>query len=348
MLLKELTEAIGPSGFEDEVRNLIRKAARPYADRVYTDVLGNLIVEQNQTAAGPRVLLDAHMDEVGLMIVHVEDNGLLRLRPLGGIDPRVLVSKPVCIGTDRRFGVIGAKPIHLQKAEERKRPLRMDELYIDIGAKDREDALSVVKPGDVAVFATRFGEIGEGCAKAKSFDDRVGCAILLDALAAQVPVPLIGAFTVQEEIGLRGATVVGERIRPDIAIAIEGTVCFDVVDAPGHGQSTVMGAGPALTVQDGRTIADTRFLEFMVAVAEKYNIPYQFRRVKGGSNDFGAIHKSGTGVTGGGISVPVRYIHAPAQVISLDDYHNTVRLVRALLEEISRGAWPYTSGENVG
>ncbi|WP_067935840.1 M42 family metallopeptidase [Alicyclobacillus kakegawensis] len=340
MLLKELTEAMGPSGFEDEVRDLIREAARPYAERMYTDVLGNLIVEQNSSAPGPRVLLDAHMDEVGLMIVHVEESGLLRFRALGGIDPRVLVSKPVRIGAEKRYGVIGSKPIHLQKAEERKRPLSMNELYIDIGAKDRDDALRVVKPGDVAVFATRYGEIGEGCAKAKSFDDRIGCAILLDVLAASVSVPLIAAFTVQEEIGLRGATVVGERIRPDIAIALEGTVCFDVVDAPGHGQSTVMGAGPALTVQDGRTIADQKFLQFMVSLAEKRHIPYQFRRVKGGSNDFGALHRSGTGVIGGGISVPVRYIHAPAQIISLEDYHNTVRLVRALLEEIASGAWP--------
>jgi putative aminopeptidase FrvX len=339
MLLKKLTEAMGPSGFEDEIRNVIREEVAPYVDRHYTDVLGTLICEKGADKPGPKVMLDAHMDEVGLMIVHVEDNGLLKFRSLGGVDPRVLVSKPVLIGEAKRYGVIGTKPIHLQKPEERTKPLRMDQLYIDIGAKDKDDALSVVKPGDVAVFATKYEEIGENCAKAKSFDDRVGCAVLIETLKKSFDLPLFGAFTVQEEVGLRGAGPAAYRLQPDIAIALEGTVCFDVVDAPGHGQSTVMGGGPALTVQDGRTIADRRFLEFMISVAEKYDIPYQLRRVKGGTNDYGAIHQVREGIVGGAISVPVRYIHAPAQLISLDDYVNTIRLVEAVLTEIQRGGF---------
>ncbi|WP_026975695.1 M42 family metallopeptidase [Alicyclobacillus contaminans] len=339
MLLKTLTEVMGPSGFEDEIRDVIRQEVGAHVDRHYTDVLGSLICEKGIEKSGPKVLLDAHMDEVGLMIVHVEENGLLRFRPLGGVDPRVLVSKPVQIGTAKRYGVIGAKPIHLQSASERTQPLPLNKLFIDIGAKDKEDALSVVQPGDVAVFTTKYEEIGEGCAKAKSFDDRVGCAVLVETLKKTFDLPLYGAFTVQEEVGLRGAGPVAFRVQPDIAIAIEGTVCFDVVDAPGHGQSTVLGQGPALTVYDAQTIADRRFLEFMMATAEKYNIPYQLRRVKGGSNDYGAIHKVRGGIVGGGISVPVRYIHAPAQVISLEDYHNTIRLVSAILTELAKGGF---------
>ncbi|WP_029420320.1 M42 family metallopeptidase [Alicyclobacillus macrosporangiidus] len=339
MLLKRLTEAMGPSGFEDEIRSVLRAEVEGHVDRVYTDVLGTLICEKGMDRPGPRVMLDAHMDEVGLMIVHAEDNGLLRFRPLGGVDPRVLVSKPVRIGPEKRFGVIGAKPIHLQKPEERRKPLPLENLYIDIGARDKDDALAAVKLGDVAVFATRYEEIGEGCAKAKSFDDRAGCAVLTEVLRREYKLPLYGVFTVQEEIGLRGATAAAYRLQPDIAIAIEGTVCFDVVDAPGHGQGTVLGRGPALTLQDGRTLADRRFLEFMIHVAEKHGIPYQFRRVKGGSNDFGAIHRSRAGVTGGSISIPVRYIHAPAQVMSLEDYRNTVRLVQAVLMELQEGGF---------
>ncbi|MCF8563756.1 M42 family metallopeptidase [Alicyclobacillus tolerans] len=339
MLLKKLTEAMGPSGFETEIRNVIRTEIDPLVDRHYTDVLGTLIAEKNANHKGPRVMLDAHMDEVGLMIVHAEENGLLRFRPLGGIDPRVLVSKPVHIGDERRFGVIGSKPIHLQSAEERRNPLKMDQLYIDIGARDKEDALSAVKLGDTAVFTTKYEPIGDNCAKAKSFDDRVGCAIVIEALKKSYDLPLFAAFTVQEEVGLRGATAAAYRLQPDIAIALEGTVCFDVVDAPGHGQSTVLGAGPALTVQDGRTIADRRFLDFMISVAKKHSIPYQLRRVKGGSNDFGAIHQVREGVIGGGISVPVRYIHAPAQIISLDDFHNSIRLLEAVLKEIQEGGF---------
>lgn len=339
MLLKTLTEAMGPSGFEDEIRDAIRGELSTSGYPMYTDVLGSLYVENGSTQSGPRVMLDAHMDEVGLMIVHIEENGLLRFRPLGGIDPRVLVSKPVRIGTDKRYGVIGAKPIHLQSPEERTKPLSIHQLYIDIGARDKKDAEQAVKLGDVCIFATRYEEIGDNCAKAKSFDDRVGCAILVETLKQKYDLPIVGAFTVQEEVGLRGATAAGYRVAPDIAIALEGTVCFDVVGAPSHGQSTILGAGPALTVQDSQTIADRRFLEFMMSVAEKHNIPYQLRRVKGGSNDFGAIHKTRNGVIGGGISVPVRYIHAPAQIISLDDYQNAIRLVDALLRAISEGGF---------
>lgn len=339
MLLKKLTEAMGPSGFEDEIRNVIRAEIEGVVNRHYTDVLGSLITEKNVSAAGPRVMIDAHMDEVGLMIVHAEENGLLRFRPLGGIDPRVLVSKPVHIGPKKHFGVIGSKPIHLQTPDERRHPLKMDQLYIDIGAKDKDDALSVVKLGDVAVFTTRYEEIGDGAAKAKSFDDRVGCAIVIETLKKSFNLPLYGTFTVQEEVGLRGAGPVAYRIQPDIAIALEGTVCFDVVDAPLHGQSTVMGAGPALTVQDGRTLADRRFLDFMISVAEKNHIPYQLRRVRGGSNNYGAFHQVKEGIIGGAISVPVRYIHAPAQLISLEDYKNSVRLLEAVLIAIQEGGF---------
>ncbi len=344
MLLKKLTEAMGPSGFEHEIRNVIRAEIDETVDRHYTDVLGTLIAEKNVLAQGPRVMLDAHMDEVGLMIVHIENNGLLRFRPLGGVDPRVLVSKPVLIGAgeageERHFGVIGAMPIHLQNPDERKRPLKIDELYIDIGAKDKDDALLVVQPGDVAIFTTRYGEIGDNCAKGKSFDDRVGCAIVIETLKSSWNLPMYGVFSVQEEIGPRGATAAAYRIQPDIAIALEGTVCFDIVGAPSHGQSTVLGKGPALTVQDSITLANVRFRDFMISVAESRNIPFQLRRVKGGGNNFGTIHQSREGVIGGAISVPVRYIHAPAQIISLEDYQNSMRLLHAILCEIEKGGF---------
>ncbi|WP_067618547.1 M42 family metallopeptidase [Alicyclobacillus acidiphilus] len=344
MLLKRLSEALGPSGFEDEVRDIVRTELAGHVDGVETDVLGNVIAVKNGASEGPRVMLDAHMDEVGLMVVDIADGstdgGLLKFRALGGIDPRVLVSKPVFIGKDRIPGVIGAKPIHLQSAEERSKPIPMDKLYIDIGAKDAEDARRVVKPGDVAMFATRFAEIGNGIIKGKSFDDRLGCALLVETLqSSSTPFPLYGAFTVQEEIGLRGARTAAHRIQPDIAIALEGTVCSDVPDVPSHGQATVMGKGPALTVQDAQTIADRRFLEFMLETAKKYDIPVQLRRVKGGSNDFGAIHRTRAGVIGGGISVPVRYIHAPSQLAALSDYEHAKRLVSAILQEIAQGGF---------
>ena len=339
MLLKRLTEAMGPSGFEDEVRGILREEVSPYVDAIYTDVLGTLICEKGRSQPGPCVMLDAHMDEVGLMVVGVENSGLLRFRPLGGVDPRILVAKRVRVGSSKLPGVIGSKPIHLQKPDEQKHPIPEDELFIDIGAKDKEDALANVQLGDVAVFDTLFDTIGDGCVKAKSFDDRVGCYILSEILKKFYAVPLVGAFTVQEEVGLRGATAAAHRIAPDIAIALEATVCFDGPFVPSHSEGTRLHGGPALTVQDGRTVADVRFLRFMMETATKHNIPYQLRRVKGGSNDFAAIQKSREGVVGGAISIPLRYMHAPAQIVSSKDVENAIRLVDAILQEIASGNW---------
>ncbi|GAX89734.1 M42 family metallopeptidase [Effusibacillus lacus] len=337
MLLKRLTEAMGPSGFEDEIRRVIFDEVQAYADRVYTDPLGSLIVEKKGTGPGPKVMLCAHMDEVSLMIVQIEENGLLKFRPIGGIDPRILLAKPVRIGKDKIFGVIGSKAIHLQTQSEREKPVSMDQMYIDIGAKTKEEAEKVVRPGDCAVFATEYKEIGSRCAKSKSFDDRVGCAVLIETLKKQFDIPLAFAFTVQEEIGLRGAGPVAYRVNPDMAVVVEGTICFDVVGAPGHGRGTVMGAGPALSVIDSTTIANREMLTHMIQVAEAEQVPYQLRRVSGGGNDAGRIHNVRGGVMTAVVSVPTRYIHAPSQIISLDDYENTIRLIEAFLRSVEKG-----------
>ncbi|OPG16547.1 M42 family metallopeptidase [Ferroacidibacillus organovorans] len=340
MLLKELTEAFGPSGFEGEVRDLIRREATPFAERITTDTLGSLIVEKNLQQNGPKVLLAAHMDEVSFMIVGIEENGLLRFRPIGGVDPRILVSKVLHVGSKRISGVIGAKAIHLQKPEERKKPLGLSQLFIDIGASTKAEAESHVAIGDTAVFATRYEEYGDRRAKAKSFDDRVGCAILLEALKEDIKLPLVAAFTVQEEIGLRGAGPVAFRTKPDFAIVLEGTVCFDVVDAPAHGESTILGAGPALTLVDSRTVAHRPFRTYVKQVAEENGIPVQMRRVKGGSNDNGIIHLTEGGIVATSISVPVRYIHAPVQSVHLDDVQNAYRLLISVLRGLEKGGFP--------
>jgi endoglucanase len=337
MLLKRLTEAMGPSGFEDEIRRLIYEEVRPYADRVYTDPLGSLIVETGESKPGPRVMLSAHMDEVSLMIVHIEENGLLKFRPIGGVDPRILVSKPVSVGKQKIAGVIGAKAIHLQTQSEREKPIGLDQMYIDIGARSKEEAEKAVSPGDTAVFMTEYQEIGERRAKGKSFDNRVGCGVLIETIRKTFDIPVIYAFTVQEEIGLRGAGPVAYRVNPDMALILEGTVCFDVIDAPEHGTGTVMGKGPAISVIDSSTIANRKMLEHLVQTAESAKIPCQYRRVSGGGNDAGRVHLARNGILTGAVSVPTRYIHAPSQMISLDDYENTIRLVEAFLRSVEKG-----------
>ncbi len=339
MLLKKLTEAFGPSGFEDEIRQVIYEEIKSYGDSIYTDALGTLIVETNLEAKGPKLLVVAHMDEVGFMIVDINDYGLLRFRPLGGVDPRILVSKPVLVGPNRLYGVIGSKAVHLQEPEEREHPLQLQQLYIDIGAHSREEAEKYVTVGDLAVFATKYEEVGDRRAKSKSFDDRVGCAVLIETLKKKFNLPIVYAFTVQEETGLRGAGPVAYRVKPDLAIVIEGTVCFDVVETPSHGQSTIQGAGPALSVVDSKTIGHRTFREHILEVGAQEGIPVQLRRTIGGANDIGAIHLTGMGIVSAAISVPTRYIHAPSQMISLDDFFNTVRLLEAVLRSIEQGGF---------
>lgn len=339
MLLKRLTEASGPSGFEDEIRQVIYEEVKSYSENIYTDALGTLIVETNPKAKGPKILLAAHMDEVGFMIVDIDDHGLLRFRPLGGVDPRILVSKPVLVGKKRMFGVIGSKAVHLQQPQEREHPLELNQLYIDIGAHTREEAEKYVAPGDLAIFATTYEEVGDRRAKSKSFDDRVGCAVLVETLKKQFDLPIVYAFTVQEETGLRGAGPVAYRVQPDLSIVIEGTVCFDVIETPSHGQSTIQGAGPAVSVVDARTIGHRAFREHIIKVGKQAGIPVQLRRTVGGANDIGAIHLTGMGIVSAAISVPTRYIHAPSQMISLDDYDHTVELLEAVLRSIEQGGF---------
>ena len=254
MLLKKLTEACGAPGQEGEVRNLIRSEIEGHVDEIRTDALGNLIAIKNPSAPGPKVMLAAHMDEVALMILGIEKNGLLRFRPIGGIDPRVLVAKTVLVGEKKVPGVIGSKPIHLQKPEERKRPLGIDELLIDIGAKSQEEAEKVVNLGDCAYFATKFEEFGQDKIKAKALDDRVGCALLIELLKRDYNIPVYGVFTVQEEVGLRGAGVAAYQIQPDVAIVLEGTTASDVPGSDPHKHATSVGKGPAITIMDRSVI----------------------------------------------------------------------------------------------
>lgn len=341
MLLKKLTESFGPSGFEGEIRQVIYEEVKSYTDKISTDALGSLIVETNPAADGPRILLAAHMDEVGLVVVHIEDNGLLRFRALGGVDARILVAKVVYIGAAKIVGVIGAKAIHLQEPDERTRPLTEHQLYIDIGAASRSEAEACVQIGDPVVFATKYEEIGANRAKAKAFDDRVGCAVLVETIKKQFALPLTFAFTVQEETGLRGAGPVAFRCKPDLAIIVEGTVCNDVADTPTHAEATTLGAGPALSVVDGKTIAHAKFREFIQQVGKEAGIPTQLRRTVGGANDAGVIHLTEMGIISAAISVPTRYIHSPAQMIHLHDYKNAVLLIETLLRRLEKGGHPF-------
>ena len=290
--------------------------------------MGNLYAHKK--GEGKKVMVAAHMDEVGMIIWGAREDGLL-VYQTEGIDPRVMVSKRVEIGEKKIPGVIGAKAIHLQSMADRKKVLPHSEMYIDIGAKDKADALKYVSPGDYAAFATKWAKFGEDTMKAKALDDRMGCAIALELLKNSYDCDFYAVFTVQEELGLRGAQAAVYNVQPDVALILEGTTANDMPGAEGHQHVTKMGGGPAISFMDRATIVKREMFEALRTVAEEHKIPYQLKQAVAGGNDAGAIHMALTGCVTGVISVATRYIHSPCSLASISDFENAYKLVDAFL-----------------
>lgn len=336
MLLKKLTETSGVSGNEKEVRDLIISEIKDYVDEIKIDRIGNIIAYKkasNNKNSNKKIMLAAHMDEVGLLIRDIDESGLLKFTTVGGIDKRILVSKPVLVGDGKIAGVIGAKPIHLQAASERKTPLDIESLYIDIGAKSKDDALKYVEIGDYVSFDSSYIEFGDKKVKAKALDDRVGCAIIIDLLKNDrlSNVDFYGVFTVMEEIGLRGAGPAANQIEPDYALILEGTLCYELPKLENHLIPTKLGHGPAISLIDRTTIYFKDVRDYIVDIAKKENIPYQFRTTAMGGNDSGQIHTNKEGCKTITVSVPCRNIHSTTSVMDLNDYNNTLKLSREIL-----------------
>jgi len=271
---------------------------------------------------------------VGLMITRIEKNGTLGFRAVGGIDDRLLLAKGVVVGNDRLPGVILAPPIHLTKPDQRKNVIKIDQLVIDIGATSEDEAKGLVKIGDYAAFDTRFqvfADDGLRTVKGKAFDDRAGCAVAAALAEGEYAVDLYLSFSSQEEVGLRGARVAAYRIEPDVAFALEGTVCDDLPKKEDKSPTTELGKGPAISIMDHSFIADRRLVRLLIDTAEAQGIPYQFKQPGVGGTDAGAIHLARSGVPSAAVSVPCRYIHNPVSLLSLNDFDHVVALMRATL-----------------
>lgn len=334
--LAELTKLDGISGDEQKVREFIIQNLDKSLQH-YTDNIGNLIVKgKSSGASNLKVMLAAHMDEVGFMVNKITDDGKLKFSAVGGIDSRILIGQHVRVGDDKIPGVIGYKSIHLQDKDERESAVELESLYIDIAAKNKENAEEFVNTGDYVAFSSEPVFFGENKIKAKALDDRAGCVVLMELLKEVWPFELYACFTVQEEVGLRGARVAANRVKPDVGIVLEGTTCADVPQVKKHEMSTVMGEGPTLSFADRTSIADRDLLSHFQKTAEEEGIPYQWKRTTTGGNDAGRIQASGTGVKTLTVSVPCRYIHSPVSVLDISDLENMLNLVSKALHTLPK------------
>ena len=332
-LLEKLCNVIAVSGDEGEVRRIVLEEIKPFVDEVKVDALGNVLaLKSGRGKSRARVMLDAHMDEVGFMIVADDGDGTYRFETVGGIDVRHLVGKQVLVGKDRTPGVIGGKPVHLMSTDERTKKVPLDSLRIDLGLNGKANI------GDRAGFATRLKRVGPSILS-KSIDDRIGVATVIELLKhAPTSVDVCAAFTVQEEIGLRGAKVAAQYFNPDLAIVIDSTPARDL---PMHDNSenmtynTQLGCGPAIYIADSSTLHDPRLVRFLGEIAEVEKIPYQFRQPGGGGTNSGAIQRALAGIPTVSVSVPHRYTHSPVSISRVDDWKNTLNLLHAALNRIT-------------
>lgn len=332
MLLKKLCEENGVSGNERAVRELILSEIRSKADDIKIDAMGNIIAFKKGRRSDKKIMLAAHMDEVGFIISGITEKGYLEFKTVGGIDTRVLISKRVTVGADKIKGVIGMKAIHLQKKSERESVPEIKDIYIDIGASDKAAAEKLVKIGDYGTFDTVYSDFGTDKIKAKAIDDRAGCEILISAFDALCEYDRYICFTVQEEVGLRGAQVAAYRIKPDIALVLEATTCSDVHGFEPHEYVTTVGGGAAVTFMDRTTIVNRRFSKWLMDEGKKAGIPVQYKRTAMGGNDAGAIHKAAEGVMTASVSVPCRYLHSPVGVAAKSDIEAVRRLAFMFME----------------
>lgn len=335
-LLETLCNLPGVAGFEEPVRDAIAEIIKPYVAEMRVDTLGNLIAtRRGQTDF--RLMLDAHMDEIGFMVQHIDEQGFIRFTNIGGWDPRLLPSHMLTIITRdgaRLEGVIGTQPPHILRPADREKIIQLEELFLDIGATSKQEVSEMgVRVGDPIVVHYPFRRIGNDTVMGKALDDRAGCAVIVKTLEAlqgvALDATLVAAFVISEERGLIGARTATFQIEPDMAIALEGTVAADMPGVPAQRQPSGQGKGPAITVADGSFIVPRKMVRALEEVAEREGIPYQTKVPPFGGTDASAIHQSRGGVLSAVISVPCRYIHSPFSTCRLSDFDHTWRLLTA-------------------
>jgi endoglucanase len=322
-LIRRLTEAFGPAGREGQVREIIQKEIEGLADSVDITPLGGLNAVVNKGGA-PRIMLAAHMDEIGLVISHVDDRGFARFQPIGGLNPKTMVGHRVVFAE----GIVAA--IGIEEPFDRSKAVTLDQLFLDFGSESDKD--SPVRVGEIGAFFRPFAQVGDRLV-AKSLDDRIGVAILIESMRQlkETPMEVQFAFTVQEEVGLRGAGTSAFGLEPDLAIAIDVTATGDT--PKGLKMAVELGKGPAIKVRDVGMLSDPRLIDLMVDRAEKAKIPYQLEVLEQGRTDAAAIQLTRFGVPSGALSIPCRYIHTPSEMVDVGDVKQAISLLNAILAE---------------
>lgn len=343
-MLKELTDAKGIPGNEYEPRGVMKSYIEPYADSIQYDGLGSLIAEKVGDANGPKIMVAGHLDEVGFMVTQIDEKGFLRFQTVGGWWNQVMLAQRVTVVTRSGDvpGVIGSKPPHILSPEARKKPFDIKDMFIDVGADNREDAESFgIRPGDMVVPVCDFTVMkNPKYLMAKAWDNRIGCAIAVDVLKALKgeahPNRVYGVGTVQEEVGLRGATTAAHVIQPDLALTVDTGIPGDTPGISEKEALSKLGKGPQIILYDASMVGHKGVRDFVTDVADKHNIPYQFDSVPGGGTDSGKIHLTGNGVPSLSITIATRYLHTAASIIHRDDYENAVKLIVACIKELDQ------------
>lgn len=344
-LLKKICEAPGAPGFEQPIRELVIREATPLVDELSVDNMGNVIAIK-RGREGKKVMIAAHMDEIAFIVTHVDDDGFIRFHPLGGFDPKTLTSQRVIVhGRRDLFGVMGSKPIHLMKPEERTKTVPISEYFIDLGLP-REEVIKWIAVGDPITRERELIEMGD-CVNSKSLDNRVSVFILLEVLRGlkdqEVPYDIYGVFTVQEEVGLRGAMSSAHLIDPDFGFGLDVTIAFDVPGAQPHEAVTRLGKGAAIKILDGTVISDYRMVNFLKTVADAHNILWQVEILPAGGTDTAAVQRYGKkGAIAGAISIPLRHIHQTIELAHKKDIHYCIELLRVALLELHQYDWSFS------
>lgn len=344
-LLKEICEIAGAPGFENPIRELVIREIKDHVDEYSVDNLGNVIAIKKGTKnpEGKKVMVAAHMDEIGFLVSHIDDSGFIRFQTLGGFDPKTLTAQRVIIhGKEDVIGVMGSKPIHVMKPEERNKPPKIEEYFIDCGM-GKEEVEKLIEIGNPITRQRELIEMGN-CVNCKSIDNRVSVYILVEALR-KIKNPaydFYGVFTVQEEVGLRGANVASHTINPDFGIALDTTIAYDLPGAQSHERVTELGKGTAIKIMDAMTICDSRMVKFLKNTAAKHNITWQPEILAAGGTDTAGLQRMGkNGSIAGAISIPTRHLHQVIEMSSKDDIISSINLLIYALEEIDTGAWSH-------